>query len=335
MFSIRAKQTYTQILNARPSTSSWRWFSHNSILSSNQSPPPSTATAATTADTPSVSAASIAASFLRKHHALGPQARSQLLDINQLHLLSLTLNRAHLWPGDDLRKTSTSSTSLSSKVSSMSMSPKVLPPGYHLAYFTPAFLESDLGADGTDVSYNPASPFTRRMWAGGEITWPRYTSTSISASASSSTQLHEQQQDDGLQDEAKPLLLQTGKTITETTGVVNAEAKIVKRTGEEMIVVGVEKKFIDDESGVVAVIDRRYVLHLHLHLDSLESPRLIEFCRADIEEIGIGSFENHCLIRLLPVPVLAPVPAPALAAARQKKKKKKKKSIDVTYARHQ
>lgn len=97
-------------------------------------------------------------------------------------------------------------------------------------YFTPAFLENELGADGTDTSYNPASPFTRRMWAGGEVHWPRGK-------------------------DGKPNCLRVGQEVQETTRVLSAEPKVVRKTGEEMIVVGVEKEF-RNENGV-AVLDRR------------------------------------------------------------------------------
>ncbi|KAI9924599.1 hypothetical protein ASPWEDRAFT_40868 [Aspergillus wentii DTO 134E9] len=164
-------------------------------------------------------AASIASSFLSKFQSLGPQSRSQVLDANQLHLLSLTLNRPSLYPN---------SPSLSNAAAPPTNSP--LPAGYHLVYFTPAFLENELGADGTDTSYNPESPFTRRMWAGGEVSWPRNA-------------------------EGKPNPLLVGQEVRETTKVLSAEPKIVRKTGEEMIVVGVQKEF-ENEHGV-AVIDRR------------------------------------------------------------------------------
>jgi hydroxyacyl-ACP dehydratase HTD2-like protein with hotdog domain len=170
----------------------------------------------TTSASKNPDAATIASSFLSKFQSRGPQTRTQLLDANQLHLLTLTLNRPHLYPSATTPKDGTP-----------------LPPGYHLVYFTPLFLESELGADGTDTSYNPSAPFTRRMWAGGEVRWPR-------------------------NEAGKPNLLRVGQTVTETTRVISAEPKVVRKTGEEMIVVGVEKRF-ENEDGV-AVVDRRYAL---------------------------------------------------------------------------
>lgn len=169
---------------------------------------------------PDKTASSIASSFLERFKSLGPQTRTQNLDANQLQLLTLTLNRPSLYPN-------------TSSLSNNTTPPPAgtpLPPGYHLVYFTPAFLENELGADGTDVSYNPASPFTRRMWAGGEVQWPRGTKGRVNP-------------------------LRVGQEVTETTRVLSTEPKVVKKTGEEMIVVGVEKEFRNEEG--VAVLDRR------------------------------------------------------------------------------
>ena len=49
-----------------------------------------------------------------------------------------------------------------------------VPQGHHLVYFlTGAVPESRLGSDGTETTYNPGPPFSRRMWAGGRIEWPK------------------------------------------------------------------------------------------------------------------------------------------------------------------
>lgn len=202
----------------------------------------STSTSASPSDT---SAATIATHFLSRFQSLGPQKRTQTLDANQLHLLSLTLGRPSLYqspnPNYDSKTPHLSSTSTTTTTTTQNndidtnteIKPGTpLPAGYHLVYFTPAFLESDLGADGTDTSYNPAHPFTRRMWAGGEVSWPR-----------------------GPDGKTNPL--RVGERVTETTRVLSAEAKVVRRTGEEMVVVGVEKEFRN--GGGVAVLDRRFV----------------------------------------------------------------------------
>lgn len=46
-----------------------------------------------------------------------------------------------------------------------------LPFGHHLAFFHARRAEKELRRDGTDEDISPPSPFTKRMWAGGRITW--------------------------------------------------------------------------------------------------------------------------------------------------------------------
>ncbi|KAJ5112818.1 hypothetical protein N7532_000863 [Penicillium argentinense] len=163
-------------------------------------------------------AAAAATAFLSRFQSRGPQTRTQTLDANQLQLLSLTLGRPSIFP----------------RAPSLAHSPPpvdtAVPPGYHLVYFTPAFTESELGADGTDASYNPDAPFTRRMWAGGEVLWPRGP-------------------------DGKPNPLRVGQQVSETTRVLSAEPKVVKKTGEDMIVVAVEKAFANEQG--VSIVDRR------------------------------------------------------------------------------
>ena len=149
--------------------------------------------------------------------------RRQLLDANQLRLFSLTLDRPQLWPGEDSR-------SLEDE------EPKAgtpLPPAYHLAYFTPAQQPGILGIDGTDASFNPEHPFTRRMWAGGSIHWPNSS-----------------------RNEPSQHFLRVGDVATEVTKVLSCEPKIIKKTGESMLVVGVEKEFRDSKDNL-CVLDRR------------------------------------------------------------------------------
>ncbi|KAL0946847.1 hypothetical protein HGRIS_013015 [Hohenbuehelia grisea] len=43
--------------------------------------------------------------------------------------------------------------------------------GHHLVFFHARNPETLLRADGTDADFCPPEPFTRRMWAGGRITW--------------------------------------------------------------------------------------------------------------------------------------------------------------------
>ena len=51
--------------------------------------------------------------------------------------------------------------------------PAALPFGYHLIHFPPPIRSSELLPDGTDPMQSPGGVFTRRMWAGGEITFGR------------------------------------------------------------------------------------------------------------------------------------------------------------------
>jgi hydroxyacyl-ACP dehydratase HTD2-like protein with hotdog domain len=148
--------------------------------------------------------------------------RRQLFDANQLLLLNATLNR-----------------------SSKSIDPPTdgtpIPPGYHLVYFTPSMVEPDLGLDGTDRTVNPLRPFTRRMWAGGELQWTQ-----------------------------GPSLLRVGQTVQETTHMLSAEPKRLK-SGDEMIVVGVEKTFENDNG--VALLDRRkWVFQQEVELGGGKAP---------------------------------------------------------------
>ena len=140
-----------------------------------------------------------------------PIIREQLLDANQLQRLSLSLNRPNLYSDIPVHE-------------DVPAKGVPLPPGYHLAYFTPAALPHDLGLDGTDIAFSPEKPFTRRMWAGGELRWDPTNRLTV------------------------------GDDARETTQLLTADPK-VSRTGEEMIVVGVEKKF--ETVRGPALVDRR------------------------------------------------------------------------------
>ncbi|KAK8022647.1 hypothetical protein PG993_013414 [Apiospora rasikravindrae] len=102
--------------------------------------------------------------------------RRQLLDGNQLQKLSLTLGRPRLHPGLDVTQ-------------SPPPDGTPLPPGHHLVYFTPGGLESELGPDGTDRTFNAPAPFTRRMWAGGRMTWKMLAQLRVGQQAEERTRL--------------------------------------------------------------------------------------------------------------------------------------------------
>ncbi|KAL8841591.1 MAG: hypothetical protein Q9205_004923 [Flavoplaca limonia] len=61
------------------------------------------------------------------------------------------------------------------------MTRKFVPQPYHLVYFNPATPLSSLYPDGTDPLHSPGVPFTRRMWAGGDISFDDHLSYKASA----------------------------------------------------------------------------------------------------------------------------------------------------------
>ncbi|RFU35107.1 hypothetical protein B7463_g1263, partial [Scytalidium lignicola] len=184
----------------------------------------------TTSSSPSSpSATAITSQFLITTQSLPPHTHTQLLDSNQLQRLSATLSRTQLSSSPPPQNTP-------------------LPPTWHLAYFTPSQLEQDLGHDGTDTSFNPPRPFTRRMWAGGELEWVRTPDGKINP-------------------------LRIGQEVTETTELVSAVGK-KSRAGEEMVVVGVKKTF-ENEHGA-SVIDRRnWIFRPEIIVDDSKSSTVI------------------------------------------------------------
>jgi hydroxyacyl-ACP dehydratase HTD2-like protein with hotdog domain len=149
--------------------------------------------------------------------------RYQRLDSNQINLLWLTLNR------DDSRQVEERKAGVpGGKAQPFAFlgNKRSLPPGWHLAYFTPDQPLADLAVDGTDTQYNPEAPFTRRMWAGGSIEWPR---PKIQASPPGP--------------HSRGWELQLGDVATESTRVLSCMPKTIRKTGETMLVVGVKKVF--------------------------------------------------------------------------------------------
>lgn len=67
------------------------------------------------------------------------------------------------------------------------------------------------------------------MWAGGELEWPNDSNR-----------------------------LKVGQQVTETTRLISSVGKKT-RAGEEMVVVGVEKEYSNEEG--IALVDRRYAFH--------------------------------------------------------------------------
>lgn len=141
----------------------------------------------------------------------------QLIDGNQLQKLSLTLGRTTIGDHDVTERPPPAGTPV--------------PAGYHLVYFTPNGLETELGADGSDRTYNAAAPFSRRMWAGGHMTWP---TTSEGG--------------------GKAPLMRVGDEIEERTKLLNATPKKSRSAGE-MVLVEVEKEFWGPQG--LALVDNR------------------------------------------------------------------------------
>lgn len=138
--------------------------------------------------------------------------KRQFIDANQIQKLSLTLGRKELNPGLDISETPPPSGT-------------PVPPGYHLVYFSPGGVETELGPDGTDRTFNSPAPFTRRMWAGGRMRW-----------------------------ESAQSQLRVGQIAEERTKLLSAVPKR-SRDGGEMVVVDVEKQFWG-EDGLVLVDQR-------------------------------------------------------------------------------
>jgi hydroxyacyl-ACP dehydratase HTD2-like protein with hotdog domain len=201
----------------------------------------------------------IADSFLAKFANGQTFTRTQFLDANQLRLFSLTLDRPHLWPMSHLFSKSLETHE--------PLHGTPVPPGYHWIWFTPAQLPGILGLDGTDASFNPDPPFTRRMWAGGSVEWPGAKPGQSSNS-----------------------LLQIGDTATETTKLLSCEPKVIKKTGESMLVVGVKKEFHDSKGNLCIVDNRNWVFREALD-PSKPAPipkKPAELSQSEIEEGNKG-----------------------------------------------
>ncbi|CVK97841.1 mesaconyl-C4 CoA hydratase [Fusarium proliferatum] len=151
-----------------------------------------------------------AASHLLETFSNKSIVRRQFLDANQLQKLALTLNRPTL-SGKDV-----------SEQPPIGGTP--VPAGYHLVYFTPNGTEAELGADGSDTTYNASKPFTRRMWAGGKMIW------------------------------ASDVSLRVGDQVEEKTRLLSATPKKSRSAGE-MVLVEVEKEFWGPKG--LALTDRR------------------------------------------------------------------------------
>ncbi|KAF4592248.1 mesaconyl-C4 CoA hydratase [Ophiocordyceps camponoti-floridani] len=153
-------------------------------------------------------AATDIASRLTQKLARSTTVHRQKLDANQLQKLCLTLGTPRLGDVDvSLRPPPDGSP---------------VPPGYHLVYFTPLVPEESLGPDGSDATFNAPAPFTRRMWAGGNMSW--------SGDA-----------------------LRVGDEVEERTRLLRATAK--EGSKGDMVLVDVEKELVSCRG--CSVVDRR------------------------------------------------------------------------------
>ncbi|EKJ73781.1 hypothetical protein NXS19_010616 [Fusarium pseudograminearum] len=165
-----------------------------------------------------------AASLLLETFSNKSITRRQLIDANQLQKLALTLNRPTLNGKDVSEHPPAKGTPV--------------PPGYHLVYFTPNGTEEELGNDGSDTTFSASAPFTRRMWAGGKMTW------------------------------ATDLSLRVGDDVHETTKLLSATPKKSRSVGE-MVLVEVEKEYWG-EKGLLLKDRRSWVFRPEIDLDAVK-----------------------------------------------------------------
>ena len=138
-----------------------------------------------------------------------------------------------------------------------------IPPGYHLVYFTPSDLESELGPDGTDQTFTPPAPFSRRMWSGGLVRW----------------------------NPENPL--RVGDLVTEETRLLGVTAK-TDRKGNPMLLARVGKLF-HNEKGFAVEEERSWVfletVHIPLRPITVQKNSELELSRVkDIKSTAGGPF---------------------------------------------
>lgn len=158
-----------------------------------------------------------AADQLLADHSERTVVRKQLIDANQLAKLAFTLGRPSL-----SGITVTDDTILPEGTP--------VPAGYHLVYFTPGGVETQLGPDGTDRTYNAPPPFSNRMWAGGQMKWD-------------------------VPGGDKGSGLRVGDVAEEHTRLLSAKPKVSSTTNKPMVLVEVEKQLFSPRG--LALVDRR------------------------------------------------------------------------------
>jgi hydroxyacyl-ACP dehydratase HTD2-like protein with hotdog domain len=105
------------------------------------------------------------------------------------------------------------------------------------------------------------------MWAGGSIQWPGADPKHSTGS-----------------------FLKVGESATEVTRVVSCEPKIIKKTGESMLVVGVVKEFLNSKGDVCVVDNRNWVFREALDPSKPGKPmtKPAEQSAADIQKTDEG-----------------------------------------------
>ncbi|CCG81888.1 Putative uncharacterized protein [Taphrina deformans PYCC 5710] len=160
---------------------------------------------------------------------------SQRLEVAQANKMQSTLKHLGLFDNDTLEDGA------------------ALPLCYHFAYFPPQLAEAELGPDGADKTFNAGDPYTRRMWAGGRLSWNL----------------------------DNPLCV--GQTVEETTSLDRAESKLTRDT-KTMIVVTAKKEY-RNENGL-ALTDRRSWLFREPDNSQLIHPRKGAVLRPNDNAIG-------------------------------------------------
>ncbi|CAA7271669.1 unnamed protein product [Cyclocybe aegerita] len=140
-----------------------------------------------------------------------------------------------------------------------------LPFGHHLGFFHARRAEQDLRADATDSDISPPAPFTKRMWAGGRITW----------------------------DNTNPLLV--GKPTRGLSTVARAEKKGFDK-GKPTIFITQKIEYTQDGQAAPSVVEER--AHVYFHAGLVDKTKKV----FDREVKGIPENVDFS-IRYIPTPV--------------------------------
>ncbi|OAA80059.1 hypothetical protein LEL_03545 [Akanthomyces lecanii RCEF 1005] len=152
--------------------------------------------------------------------------------------------------------------------------PPSLPQGHHLVYFPILAAPSHLAPDGADIDHSPGAHYSRRLWAGGEVTFRDGTGRSA-----------------GEKDVPRGALVLDGQpwTCTETIGdvrVKEASTGLAKTQGQEKIFVDVWRRYAlghptGQESLPWSIEERRTLVFMNPGDDADtptgETPKIIKY----------------------------------------------------------